>query len=869
MDAVFPALPPWAHIVYGALVLALAVLLHRAQRRALALGEENEGYRRAQELLLRFRSMVEYAGQEVYLVTPEARLVYVNRAAAASVGYTPEELLDIGIPGIDPRFGPAYRQHFEALKAGDLPPFETVHIAKDGRQVPKEIKAVYLRIGGQEFVCGFGQGIAERKRIEAALRLSEDSLKRAQAVARTGSWHLDLGRNQLEWSEETCRLFGVRSGEPLDYEAFLARVHPDDREAVDRAWKTALQGAAYDVEHRILVDGKIQWLRERAELEFDEHGHLMGGVGTVQDITERKSADAAREALVAQLRLSEQQQRDLRLIAQREQGRMSALLTAMSIGILFEDRDSRVEFVNPAFKHMWAIGDSVSLVGRPTREVLEHSTHRFARPAHASKYVLQVLETHEISERHELDLYDGRILTQLSYPVTDPEGRLLGRLWIYEDITHERQTAQQLLYMAERDPLTGLFNRHRFQQQLDQMIQGAQRTGNRFALLYFDLDEFKYINDTFGHRAGDTVLIRTAGEIANIVRAGEMFARLGGDEFAILSTLASDEAIDTLPSRVVKSISAVPFRFRGSNLRLTASVGVALYPDHGDNTEDLVAHADAAMYQAKNLGKNTWAVYDPTRDASGAMLERLGWNRRIAQALERGLLELHFQGIYRTADRGLGHLEALVRMRDPADPAQLIMPGHFVPIAEKGSQILEIDRWVLGRSVELLARHPGIPAIAVNVSGRSFDDPALPQYIRELLHEQGIDPARLIIELTETAAVSDIQDAQRFIETLTRMGCRICMDDFGSGFSTFAYLKHLDAQILKIDGLFIQDLPNHPDNQAFVRAMVDVARGLNKLTIAEFVEDGPTFEMLRDLGVDMAQGYHLDRPSAEHPALKL
>lgn len=617
----------------------------------------------------------------------------------------------------------------------------------------------------------------------------------------------------------------------------------------------------YRVNHP--VKGEI-WIEGRAAPERLLDGGTLWH-GALFDITEQRKTDLALARTLEDLRASEARQRELRLLAQREQSRMATLLSGMSIGILFEDRENRVEYVNPAFRHMWAIEETIELVGRPTRDVLDHSTHRFARPDHASKHILHVLDTHEISERFEIDLYDGRILTQLSYPVSDTDGRAIGRLWIYEDITHERQTAQQLIYLAEHDALTGLYNRHRFQEHLERMISAAARSGARFALLYFDLDDFKTINDTFGHRAGDTVLVRAAGEVASLVRGGELFARLGGDEFAILAETVREEEPVQLAERIVHAISSIPFRFRGSNLRLTASIGIARFPQHGDNAEDLVAHADTAMYQAKDSGKNAWAIYDPSRNVAEAMLERMTWSSRIAYALAQDGFELHFQGIYHTRDGSLSHLEALVRMKDPAAPDRLIMPGQFIPIAEKNGQILEIDRWVIRQSIATLAGHPGLAALAINISGRSFDEPGLPHYIQHHLAHYGVEPRRLIIELTETAAVSEMQDAQRFIEALQQTGCLICLDDFGSGFSTFAYLKYLGAHILKIDGMFVRDLPNNRDNQAFVKAMIDVARGLDKITVAEFVEDAATLEMLRGFGVDMAQGYHLDRPSAQLP----
>lgn len=850
-------------------------------RLAAHLGETRSALLEKQRLLEQqtehLRALIDGVGAVITEGDPQScSYTYVSREAENLLGYpladwyNPGCCMDHIHPEDRPKLGAALNAHLPGPATFALD-YRLLH--RDGHIVwVRSIVNIRPRPDGDGAACiGLLIDISERMQTMEALRRSEARLKEAQSLAHIGSWELDLVNNQLDWSDEIYRIFGIApQAFAATYEAFLDIVYPDDRERVIRAYNdSVLNRTPYDLVHRIQPpDGTLKYVHERCETFYAADGTPLRSLGTVQDITERVRAENVLALRLAELKQAEERQRELLTLAQREQGRMAALLSGMSIGILFEDRAGRVEYVNPSFRRMWAIQDDVELVGRPTRSVLENSTHRFARPDHASKHVLHVLDTHEISERFEVDLYDGRVLTQLSYPVADPEGRIIGRLWIYEDVTHERQTAQQLVYLAERDPLTGLHNRHRFQEQLEWMINTSRRNGTQFALLYFDLDEFKYINDTFGHRAGDTVLVRTAGEVASLIRSGEMFARLGGDEFAILTDFQERAETTALSERIVHAISAIPFRFRGSNLRLTASIGIAIFPHHGDNAEDLVAHADTAMYQAKNLGKNTWALYDPQRDASQAMVERMTWTSRIGAALERGLFELHFQGIYCTHDRSLSHLEALVRMRDPAAPDQLIMPGQFIPVAEKSGQILEIDRWVLEHSIQTLAQQPHLAGLAVNVSGRSFDQPSLPGFIRELLERHAVAPERLIIELTETAAVSEMQDAQRFIEALQQTGCTVCLDDFGTGFSTFAYLKYLGVQMLKIDGMFIRDLPNNPDNQAFVKAMMDVARGLHKIAVAEFVEDGATLEKLVELGVDLAQGYFLDRPSARHPALE-
>jgi diguanylate cyclase (GGDEF)-like protein/PAS domain S-box-containing protein len=332
-------------------------------------------------------------------------------------------------------------------------------------------------------------------------------------------------------------------------------------------------------------------------------------VAITYDISLRKHAKENLMQALDQLSASEQRQTELLLLTQREQGRLTALLSAMDIGILFADQQGQVEYLNPAFRRMWAIAEEIDLIGRPAGEVLHHSVHRLEAAEQTSRQLLDAEDDEVAGERLEMELVDGRILTQASYPVSAADGHAIGRLWIFEDITHERQTAAQLVFLAEHDPLTGLHNRHRFQEDLERMISNARRSGVGFALLYFDLDGFKHINDNFGHRTGDAVLVRTTDEVAGLVRSGEMFARLGGDEFVILSLLSTEEAAARLAARISGAISTIPFEFQGTQVQITASIGIALFPRDGDSADELVAHADAAMYQAKQQGKNTWAAY--------------------------------------------------------------------------------------------------------------------------------------------------------------------------------------------------------------------------------------------------------------------
>jgi diguanylate cyclase (GGDEF)-like protein/PAS domain S-box-containing protein len=665
-------------------------------------------------------------------------------------------------------------------------------------------------------------------------------------------------------------MFGYTPEECLATENFPAPfIDEQDATRTVRQIRRALRGnTGQDYEFRgKRKDGSEFWAAADWRPIYDSHGGYLGIRISIRDITQRKEAEQRLEATVVELRDAHVVQQEYLTRAQDEHARLSALLGVMDTGILFVSPDNKVVYTNPAFTRIWMIAPGTRLIGRSSQDVLATSACALARPEEQGKRILLLPREGDILGTLEIPMADGRLITQQLHSVDDVYGRPVGHLWLFQDVTRERQTADQLIYLAERDALTGLFNRHRFNEELARMIADAERHSSRVALLFFDLDDFKYINDTFGHRAGDAMLIRVAGEVAGQVRRNEMFSRLGGDEFAILVPDISEEMLRVLAERITRSIALVRFQYEGQNLRLTSSLGIAVYPSHADNAEDLIARADTAMYQAKEAGKNAWRIYRSDLDTSFQMVKRMSWNDRILHALENNLMELQFQGVYTAANRSLSHFEVLVRMRDKDDSTALLMPGQFIPVAEKSGKILDIDRWVLRESIQLLAEVDAIPALAVNISGRSFDEPLLPQYIAGELKRCGVAPRRLIVELTETSAVSDLHDAQRFIEALHQAGCGVSLDDFGTGFSSFAYLKHLQVDSVKIDGLFIRNLPKEYDNQLFVKAMVTVARGLHRTTIAECVEDEETIIMLRGFGVDCVQGYYLEKPRADHPLM--
>lgn len=447
---------------------------------------------------------------------------------------------------------------------------------------------------------------------------------------------------------------------------------------------------------------------------------------------------------------------------------------------------------------------------------------------------------------------------------------LRNRLEELERAKAENQhSLNRLQYLAQHDDLTGLFNRRSLQEELIKITSHASRYGNEHALLFFDLDEFKYINDIYGHSTGDKVLTNCATELVQVLNEkNTMFARIGGDEFAVLLINTSKEDAKNTADKILHCISKIPFQVQGKILRLTTSLGIAFYPEHATDAESWLAHADAAMYQAKTAGRNMWKIYSPDKNTAAQKIDDFSWSKKIEQALDQGLFKLYFQGIHNSKDRSLSHLEILLRMKDINNPEKVITPNCFIPHAERSGLILDIDRFVLRESINLLARSKRIPPLAVNISGRSIEDPTLAYFIVKELEMQNVEPWRLLVELTETAAVADLHDAQNFIDVLSKVGCRICLDDFGVGFSSFGYLKHLKVDTVKIDGLFIRDLINDKDNQVFVKAIIDVAKNMGKEIIAEFVENEETLLMLSAFGIDLVQGYYLSKPVSYHPSFQ-
>jgi diguanylate cyclase (GGDEF)-like protein len=527
-----------------------------------------------------------------------------------------------------------------------------------------------------------------------------------------------------------------------------------------------------------------------------------------------------------------------------EQARLNALLNSMNYGVILFGNEGTVIYQNDAAYRVWPNALPVFDKTLPS------------------------------SGEREISLDDGRIICQRTHAVygmaldesasNNTTENEIGSLWILEDVTAARKAQSTIQYLAERDSLTGLLNRRSFTLALQQAI--AANPDEPMALVYLDLDNFKLINDINGHQSGDKILAEVGRKLSVLTRPSDIVARIGGDEFVILVRGITPGAHANWCERLVVQISTLGSAKRGEGQAVSCSLGIAWFPKDTRNPEKLMAAADEAMYDAKRSGKNAWKRFQRHDEREEEKVQTILWTDRLNHAVRNGNFEIFLQGIHHADTKEIHHYEALIRMPNREHVGKHFRPDEFIAHAETSGKIGQLDRWMILQTIKMLAMNPSFYPIAVNISAMSLSDNWLAAYVAEQLAAHAVSGRRLHLELTETAALSDIQSAQATVASLKQLGCEVCLDDFGSGFASLAYLKLIDANYLKIDGIFIRDVHKDRENQVLLRAIVDIAQSSGRRTVAEWIEDEAMLETVRSFHVDYVQGYHLSRPE---PALKV
>ncbi len=716
-------------------------------------------------------------------------------------------------------------------------------IRPDGREIHVHARVrAELGTGGEVLrVYGTTQDITDRVAAQRALRDSEERFRRVAASAPVVIVEADAA-GRVSWvNDEWRELTGQTRLDALG-DGWTAALVAEERAATVAAWAAGVAGGEdFILEHRLCaVSGAVVQMSGYAAALRGPRGEVTGWIGTTLDVTAARDAEERRR--------------------EAEEKFHSAFERA-PIGMALTSLEGRFMQVNPALAELLGLPREV-ISGMHVAD-LTHPEDVARDSAAMAAMIAGDTDSYEAEKRY---LHaDGRavwVALQATI-VHDARGEAEHFLSQIQDVTDRRSYQERLEFIADHDPLTGLLNRRSFERELDRHVTKVRRDGDQGALVVLDLDHFKVVNDSLGHTAGDKLIVGIAERLTGRLRESDVVARLGGDEFAILLPDASaDEAVQ-VAQQLLEVIRAEPVPVMGRPRRSTASIGVApVVHRDGLTGEDLLVAADLAMYDAKEAGRDSVARYAAGPHERERTEARLSWVERIRDALEHDEFELHAQPIVDLGTGVISQWELLVRMR--SEDGDLIPPGAFLSVAERYGLIQELDRWVLRRAIGLLARaqaarHPLV--LEVNVSGRSMGDPRVLETVERELATTGVRGEDLILEITETAAVENIPQAQAFGRRLSELGCRFALDDFGAGFGSFYYLKHLPFDVLKIDGEFIRNCRTHPVDRLVIQAVVDIARGLGKHTVAEFVGDDETMALLRAHGVDYAQGFHLGKPA--------
>jgi len=541
---------------------------------------------------------------------------------------------------------------------------------------------------------------------------------------------------------------------------------------------------------------------------------------------------------------------------------MSNLLDMAPVIVISQSTDGKIIDINRLGCHVLA-SDDASLIGKPFKQFFTPSRNQALNLMGGREKLINTVEQETTSRNADDSI---RTISWIHKNIQH-ESAPHTILSIGQDITERKLIENDLIWLVDHDPLTNLYNRRYFQQQLEKQLSIAERYQETGAILFFDLDQFKYINDTSGHKAGDELLVIISNTLRKLIRVSDTLARLGGDEFAILIPETDTEGATQLAIKILNSLKGLEFNPTGYNHKVSASIGIVLFPQGGLNMQDLMANADLAMYHAKESGRGCWHTFVLEDKTKEQLTKRVLWKEKIETAIQEKRFVLHFQPILDIQSNRISHAEALVRMISPCD--EIIMPNDFIPLAEQTGLINQIDMTVLKLAFDKLSQlhaDNNPMKLSVNLSGMAFNNPALLNFIKRELERPDILAENLIFEITETTAIENFTAAKKMISEITKKGAQFALDDFGVGFSSFHHLRQLPVAYIKIDGSFIRQLGNQPEDQILVQAIADIAKTSGKKTIAEFVENEEIFEKVKAFGIDYAQGYHIAKPSAEIPS---
>ncbi len=711
--------------------------------------------------------------------------------------------------------------------------------ARDGWDVNLHL---LLKLVGTSLACGL-------EKVSLADRLADMQERQEMALpcANDGLWDYDAQTNRTWFSPRWKGMLGFAENDIITSPDWHRMVHPEDLARVSASMRDHIAGKTpmFESVHRLKhTDGEWRWVIGRACARVDDQGRLRRLIGVELDITERKLYEEA-------------------LFREKE----SAQITLQSIGdgVITCDAHGRVEYLNPVAEELtgWRLEDSL---GRTIDEIFRAFHEETCEPLE-NPLAVAVRRIRSIKSVRPMLLIrkDGNELyiESTASPIRDGTGTVTGGVLVFHDVSESRELNRRLSYHASHDVLTGLVNRREFETRLERALKSAKARETSYALCYIDLDQFKIVNDTCGHSAGDALLGQVGALLKSKVRWRDTLARLGGDEFGVLLESCSlEEALRTAES-LREAIRNFRYTWEDRTFRLGCSIGVVPITAENEDVASVLSAADSACGAAKESGRNRVHCFEENDIDLMRRRREMQWAARINNALEESRFELFRMTILPLQVEDAGeHFELLLRMRD--ESGKIVAPDQFIAAAERYGITPSIDRWVIDSAFRWLVSEADerrrLTMCSINLSGQSLGDDKFLPYVIEQFHRSGIDGSKICFEITETAAIANFSQASRFIQALKELGCKFALDDFGTGLSSFGYLKHFPVDFLKIDGSFVKGVLHDPIDREMVRSINEIGHLTGKQTIAEWAENAEIIEVLRGLGVDYAQGYGVSQP---------
>jgi len=699
-----------------------------------------------------------------------------------------------------------------------------------------------LKLVGTSLACGL-------EKVSLADRLADMQERQEMALpcANDGLWDYDAQTNFTWFSPRWKGMLGFAENDVITSPDWHRMVHPEDLARVSAAMRDHIAGKTpmFESVHRLKhTDGEWRWVIGRACARVDDQGRLRRLIGVELDITERKLYEEA-------------------LFREKE----SAQITLQSIGdgVITCDAHGRVEYLNPVAEELtgWRLEDSL---GRTIDEIFRAFHEETCEPLE-NPLAVAVRRIRSIKSVRPMLLIrkDGNELyiESTASPIRDGTGTVTGGVLVFHDVSESRELNRRLSYHASHDVLTGLVNRREFETRLERALKSAKARETSYALCYIDLDQFKIVNDTCGHSAGDALLGQVGALLKSKVRWRDTLARLGGDEFGVLLESCSlEEALRTAES-LREAIRNFRYTWEDRSFRLGCSIGVVPITAENEDVASVLSAADSACGAAKESGRNRVHCFEENDIDLMRRRREMQWAARINNALEESRFELFRMTILPLQKEDAGeHFELLLRMRD--ESGKIVAPDQFIAAAERYGITPSIDRWVIDSAFRWLVSEADerkrLAMCSINLSGQSLGDDKFLPYVIEQFHRSGLDGSKICFEITETAAIANFSQASRFIQALKELGCKFALDDFGTGLSSFGYLKHFPVDFLKIDGSFVKGVLHDPIDREMVRSINEIGHLTGKQTIAEWAENAEIIEVLRGLGVDYAQGYGVSQP---------